>query len=394
MALTPTPPTSRTRAVDHLAVAIGTSAGLYFASDGYLDGPQLEPESVTAFLQVEGAYLVATTHERTGVRLRRSTDGAATWAEIDTSMLVDTATGTAVRELSQLQLDRRLGAPNSVLVGTDPAVLLEIDPGIGQFHQLAQFTGSAVIPAPDSLTAPVGGGVLGDAGSPEEDELAELEPVGRLHSILTHPGRPDRIVLGSTPGGVLISEDSGKTFATANSGLPVAPSRRAGTWSNGLQRLAVDAADPDLLYAQHRAGIFRSEDGGANWSNLTEIGTNLGLPSTYGTVVVTHPVEADVAYVFPLRSREFPYSTYGRAWVYRTAYRGQTWLPLTKGLPTSGAYLSIEPDAFTIGNESPYPLLFGTTSGELFASVDGGSQWRSVVRHLPPIHCVTLLNSD
>jgi hypothetical protein len=33
-------------------------------------------------------------------------------------------------------------------------------------------------------------------------------------------------------------------------------------------------------------------------------------------------------------------------------------------------------------------LLFGSTTGNLYASDDGGESWQMVSNHLPPIYCV------
>jgi hypothetical protein len=49
-------------------------------------------------------------------------------------------------------------------------------------------------------------------------------------------------------------------------------------------------------------------------------------------------------------------------------------------------------DAFTIGTNPPCPLVFGSKSGQLFASVDNGESWRLVTSYLPPILCVRVLD--
>jgi hypothetical protein len=48
-------------------------------------------------------------------------------------------------------------------------------------------------------------------------------------------------------------------------------------------------------------------------------------------------------------------------------------------------------DAFSVGEGAPYPLAFGTKTGEIFASLDFGERWRMVMSELPPVLCVRVL---
>jgi hypothetical protein len=65
---------------------------------------------------------------------------------------------------------------------------------------------------------------------------------------------------------------------------------------------------------------------------------------------------------------------------------------LSNGLPSTNAHLTVLRDAFSIGANPPYPLVFGSRSGQLFASMDGGESWRLVTSYLPPILCVRVLD--
>ena len=65
---------------------------------------------------------------------------------------------------------------------------------------------------------------------------------------------------------------------------------------------------------------------------------------------------------------------------------------MAEGLPGTNAHLTVLRDAFAVGSELPYPLVFGSRSGHVFASVDGGDSWRLVTAYLPPILCVRVLD--
>lgn len=93
----------------------------------------------------------------------------------------------------------------------------------------------------------------------------------------------DRILTTASPWNaklrrVIYSEDGGKTFKDTTSGLPdyiVTPNTM---WGQGHPRaLAVDPKDPKIVYmgldgdaaeGKMGGGIFKSEDGGANWKQL------------------------------------------------------------------------------------------------------------------------------
>jgi photosystem II stability/assembly factor-like uncharacterized protein len=78
--------------------------------------------------------------------------------------------------------------------------------------------------------------------------------------------------------------------------------------------------------------------------------------------------------------------------VYRTTDGGGHWAVLGDGLPYENAYVTVLGEAFTIGQSSPYALVLGTKSGQIFASVDHGDRWRLVAAGLPPVLCLRVLD--
>ena len=75
----------------------------------------------------------------------------------------------------------------------------------------------------------------------------------------------------------------------------------------------------------------------------------------------------------------------GRLRVYRTLDAGDTWQPLTRGLPQENAYVTILRDAMDSDALDPCGVYFGTSSGHLFASRDRGETWSLVAGFLPRI---------
>jgi photosystem II stability/assembly factor-like uncharacterized protein len=89
-------------------------------------------------------------------------------------------------------------------------------------------------------------------------------------ALAAHPTDPDVLYVGAwltTPGAALIyrSADGGATWQPAAAGLPTDVDA-----NTGVVDLLLDPTDPDVLYvALHRRGIWRSDDAGATWQNLS-----------------------------------------------------------------------------------------------------------------------------
>jgi photosystem II stability/assembly factor-like uncharacterized protein len=360
----------RARAVDHLAVAIGTTKGLFFVSDGTVDGPFLAGESVGAFVQVAERFLVASSGPESGPAVRRSDDGGVRWSEPTALELDSSATGTSSAAVWQLHVDRRPNAEGAIWAGADPAALLRSEDGGETFEP-----------------------VQGLLDHPDRPDWAPGRCGLALHSIVTHPSRPDRLVIAISSAGIYKSEDGGKSRTACNRGIDAqaVPATSPGA-GQCVHKIAVDAVNPDVFWAQTRSGIFRTDDAGERWESVGHPGETGGLASDFGFTVVAHPAEAGTAYVLPLESDVFRCTPQGRCRVYRTTDGGRSWDALSDGLPGTNAFLTVLRDAFDIASEPPYPLVFGSKSGDVFASQDSGDSWRLVTSYLPPILCVRVLD--
>jgi hypothetical protein len=103
----------------------------------------------------------------------------------------------------------------------------------------------------------------------------------QVWSLWVAPQRPQRIVAGTCPSRLLLSEDGGKTWAEARAVLLQECPRIM--WTR-VTSLVGDPADPDHLWAGVEIdGVHHSQDGGRTWHR---IGTGLSSQDIHGLVIV------------------------------------------------------------------------------------------------------------
>jgi len=105
-------------------------------------------------------------------------------------------------------------------------------------------------------------------------------------------------------------------------------------------RPADDGARPGRLYLQNHWGLYRSDDAGDSWQD----GAN-GVPSDFGFCMEIHPKDPDRVFIVPLHSDGFRCVPEGKLRVYSTRDGGESWSPLSRGLPQRDAFETIVRDA-------------------------------------------------
>jgi photosystem II stability/assembly factor-like uncharacterized protein len=151
----------------------------------------------------------------------------------------------------------------------------------------------------------------------------------------------DRILLGTTNGAVLRSEDGGSTWGAITEGLPSMVSPR---W------LSQSPVNPALVYvtSEYPNGLFRSTDAGRHWSPLA------GLSGAKD--IVCDPTDPRVLYTTPNYSES--------TWLMRSEDGGQTFVPFAEGLEAGTGF------SFAV-IASPCPqLLLATGGGIMRRAID------------------------
>lgn len=206
-----------------------------------------------------------------------------------------------------------------------------------------------------------------------------------IHSICVDPRDPRHLAVGVSCGGVWVSGDGGASWECRSAGMWAAympPEQREDPYIQDPHRVVRCRDAPDCLWAQHHNGIFRSTDGSASWREIEGV-----PPSSFGFAVAVHPRDPEVAWFVPGLSDERRIPVDGRVVVTRTRDGGRTFDVLTSGLPQGNAYDIAYRHALDVDDHGE-GLAFGSTTGSLWVSDDGGDSWQCPSAHLPPIYCV------
>lgn len=222
-----------------------------------------------------------------------------------------------------------------------------------------------------------------------------------VHSIEIDPRNPRRMYVAISSGGSYLTDDGGRTWDIfSHVAIPeTMPARefvkqimeqfpeqqiRPGIDPMALtemHKMRLDEKDPDRIWTQTHVGVFRSDDQGRSFKDVTP-----GLPSFHGFPIATTRSGPDATYVVPL---EFETNNFrvcpGQFAVYRTTDAGKSWEKLKKGLPGPHDYQSVYREGLDTDGLSPEGVYVGTTNGEVYASADAGDAWRRLPGTLPPI---------
>ena len=207
-----------------------------------------------------------------------------------------------------------------------------------------------------------------------------------LHTILPDPSNPDRMFVAISTGGVYRTDDGGKNWQPRNKGIRakfLPPDQQYPEWGQCVHKVVSHPSHPNRMFLQHHWGVYRSDDAGDSW---TDIGN--GLPSDFGFAMEINPHDANTVYIIPIESDEFRCTPEAKLRVYRTKNAGDSWEPLTEGLPQEDSLETILRDNLKADANDPTGLYFGTRSGKLFGSKNGGDSWTMIADGLPAITCV------
>jgi photosystem II stability/assembly factor-like uncharacterized protein len=299
--------------------------------------------------------------EHWGPSLSSSDDFGRTWNTPEHAAIrFPEDTGAAVKRIWQIR-PGRVDEPQTLYCGVEPAALFESRDGGATWSLVRGLHDHPHRPR----WMPGGGGLA-------------------LHTILPDPVRRERMFVAISAGGAYRTDDGGASWQARNVGVRAEfMPEKFPEFGQCVHKIVQHPSRPDRLFLQNHWGLYRSDDGGDSWNDIAR-----GVPSDFGFAMVMHPHDPETVYILPIESDQFRCTPEGKLRVYRTRNAGGSWEPLTRGLPQQNALETVLRDAMTADTLNPAGIYFGTRSGQLWGSRDGGASWTLVASGLPPIVCV------
>ena len=354
-----------------IVLMVGTLKGAFLVrSDGSrgewrIDGPHFPGESVYAMALDQRAgrqrTFAATRSFHWGSVIRSSDDLGKTWTAPDrTNVKFPEGTDQSLVQVWQI-VPGRASEPDTLYAGVEPAALFE-SRDAGESWNLI----NGLNENPDRHKWQPGGGGL------------------CLHTIVVDPNDTDRMAVAISSAGFYRTDDGGRSWRARNAGVRAQflPDKYP-EFGQCVHKVVNHPARPERLFLQNHWGLYRSDDWGDSWHDIAN-----GVPSDFGFCMQMHPHDPDTVYIVPIKSDEFRCVPEAKLRVYRTSDAGESWEPLSNGLPQQDAYETILRDALTADSLPSSGIYFGTRSGKLFGSTNHGDDWTVIADGLPSIACV------
>lgn len=364
-------------------LAVSTRKGAYFlASDAgrkswKSSGPFLETEDVNRIIRDgNGNFYAATLTE--GVF--KSTDQGKTWRP--------SSRGLHVRKVWTVEADPF--TPGLLYAGTQYGHLFKSEDYGGKWEEVA---GLHSAPLRDKWGVDWGFNTTGMT----------------VHTVRADPTKKDRLYIIASGTGAYRSDDAGVSWKLLKTGVNEScPIGRDETpyskmESSPEQRLEehleqvhscfhkiVLSEKPGTVYLQDHCGVYYTDNFGEKWNDISP-----GKELRFGFPIDVVENSPGQVFVIPVPQnqemcRDHNVCIRGQLAVYRTGDQGKEWDRLTDGLP-GNVHTNVLRDSFSHDALSQSGLYFGTTTGELYSSINLGDSWSLIGKNLGRIQGVTAI---
>ena len=353
------------RSAERTIVSVGTTDGGYLLSSDSRRGwwkksdRFLKGESVNSFAYIPSTgTLLAATHTE-GVL--RSNDMGRTWKP--------SSRGLNVRKVWTLELKGK--KPEVIFAGTHYGHLFRSEDGAKNWTEV------------DGLHSAPGRNEWGVDWAMGTAGLC-------VHTIRMDPRHKERFYLVASGNGTYRTDDQGKTWRRIRNGTQEACP--VGTWPEPpdlsqekaakalaqhlkdvhgcTHKLALSSKNPGTLFQQNHCGVYESRDYGDSWVDISP-----GNEVRHGFPIVLTENGSSALFTVPAFQgicKKHNSCIKGQLAVYRRV--GETWAKLVKGLP-KGVHTCVLRDAMATDGLREPGVYFGTTTGEVFGSIDAGDSW-------------------
>lgn len=206
-----------------------------------------------------------------------------------------------------------------------------------------------------------------------------------LHTIVFNPNDSNELMVGVSCAGIFKSKDLGNTWNPSNNGLKAffLPNSEVevGHDPHSILRHPIE---PNVLWQQNHCGIFRSEDNGNYWKDVSD---QSGI-AQYGFDLVIDEEDTHTAWAIPAQSDDLRYPYKTQLAVYQTTDGGEHWHSKSIGLPKTASFDLVLRDGFDKKGDL---MAFGTNNGNLYVSQDMSEKWQTITQNLSTIRSVNIL---
>ena len=264
---------------------VGTHKGAFRFSSSLerktweLHGPFLKGTDVNHIIvdqRNELTVLACVNSEFWGAEVKISGDLGETWRSSKESVKFDEDSEHTVKRIWNIAPGIN-DAAKVLYVGVDPAALF-ISEDNGETWK--EIKGLSSHPTRDKWS-PGAGGLM-------------------VHSICPDPVDSNKMYVGISAAGTFYTGDGGKSWEPRNKGVRAdfLPEKYPEV-GQCVHHLESHSVRQDFLYQQNHCGVYRSENGGKDWTDISG-----GLPSRFGFPLVIHPHDPDTIYVIPEEGAE------------------------------------------------------------------------------------------
>lgn len=321
---------------------IATALGLFIATqtNGNWEVVKhtLTQQSLTSIAVSDGLILAGTTDG-----IWRSGDNGETWKKADKNL--------TIRHVRWMTAAPK--APVAILVGTEPAGIFVSNDGADSWRPTPEVSELRAAHGWFLPYSPKAGCVRGFA-------IAESGP------------DPDRIYAAVEVGGVLVSENRGKTWrlVDGSDGKPDIYRELGKLIHPDVHSITVHTSSSDLITAATGGGLYRSTDGGKSWKNIYRC---------YIRAVWVDPGDPQHIIGGPADG----VSRNGR--IEESYDGGRTWRLASEGLKVPWPRHMV--DRFVQSDKDLFAVL---SNGELWLKRSGASKWLQILPQIASIKAVAI----
>jgi photosystem II stability/assembly factor-like uncharacterized protein len=207
-----------------------------------------------------------------------------------------------------------------------------------------------------------------------QPERVKMSFACRVMRLAVDPARAEHLYAALEVGGVVRSVDAGETWTDCAAELAALAEQRPALRSRiqsdndaegmlDAHALCVSAARPGTVFLAVRMGVFRSADQGTSWQDLE---VSRFAPFTYARDIRVSPHDPRV--LFACLS---PASRSEDGALYRSDDLGATWTRVDRGIKARATMMAV-----ALHGREPARICCISRCGQVFSTRDGGERWQ------------------